>query len=240
MTKKRSFKKKPAAKEPKKSQTQIANEKRVEAQGKKLDKAGTALMAGDKKKADKLVAAAAKPPKPLTGPQALERMTELQTLERSLEAIDHKIDGVKELYKELKGSREKIQLKMREEIRDVNKPRLEFGGPHPGTAKPADKDAKKPVDAKAGETKAAGGGTTAAKDGAKPGAGETKGANGETPVADIDADIAADAEKKGSGETSGANGVAAKAEQPAPSMPGKRRGLRAVPAGAEFGAGAMA
>lgn len=168
----------------KKSQTQIANEKRAAAEGKKLERAGDAVLAGNKKKADKIIASK---PKALTGTQAVERMSELQSLEKQLEALDHKIDGVKETYKALKSQRDGLFLKLREEIRDANQGRLEFGGPHTPTTR------AKPADVKAGETKPPAPGSAAAASDTKPAGGETNAANGETAPADIDADIASDA-----------------------------------------------
>lgn len=196
-----------------KSQTQVANEKRVAAESKKLERAGDAVLAGNKKKADKILASK---PKALTGTQAVERMSELQSLEKQLEALDHKIDGVKETYKALKSQRDGLFLKLREEIRDANQGRLEFGGPHTPTTR------AKPADVKAGETKPPAPGSAAAASDTKPAGGETNAANGETAPADIDADIASDAKadldaaaKLGQPSSNGAHAPARRGRKPA-------------------------
>lgn len=122
-----------------KSQSEKARDKADAAKSGRLERAGTALINGKPAKAKKLVE---KKPKPLTGAQACEIVAESQTIERQLVAVEHKIDGVKEEYKELKAEREKLLHRLREEIRHADQGRLQFGGPLPTTAKGETKGAK--------------------------------------------------------------------------------------------------
>lgn len=123
-----------------KSQSEQADERRKRAKEARLERAGTAVLDGNPKKAAKIIDAGkkkeAKKPSPA---QAVEILSAAHTLEMQITALDHKIDGIKEEYKELKAKREVLFGQLRMEVRDMNQGRLPFqsgvdAGGKPGAA----------------------------------------------------------------------------------------------------------
>ena len=147
-------KKKPAPK----SQSEKAEERRARAKEARLENAGTAVLEGNPKKAEKIIADGKKrEAKKPTAAQAVEILSAAHTLEMQITALDHKIDGVKEEYKELKARRETLFGQLRTEVRDMNQGRLPFqsgvsgdgksdAAPAPGK-KGADAPPKDPIEA---------------------------------------------------------------------------------------------
>jgi hypothetical protein len=116
-------KKKSARKAPPKSQSEKVAEKKAKA----LERAGTSIIDGKPKKAEKILAAQKKrESKKPTAKQAVEVLSEAHALETQITSLDHKIDGIKEEYKELKALREKLLGRLRSEVREMGQGRLPF------------------------------------------------------------------------------------------------------------------
>jgi hypothetical protein len=135
------MKKKSARKPAPKSQSEKAAEKRSKA----LERAGTSIIDGKPEKAKKILAAQKKrESKKPTAKQAVEVLSEAHALETQITSLDHKIEGIKEEYKELKALREKLLGRLRSEVRDMGQGRLPFQG---GLNEPKGKKADaKPTD----------------------------------------------------------------------------------------------
>src|SRR5688572_7553984 len=105
------------------SQSEKARDKAEAAKSKQLDRAGTALLDGKPSKAKKILEAK---PKPLSAAQAVQIVSEAKSVEMRLTAVEHRIDGLKEEYKEAKAEREKLIAQLRSEVRDAHQGRLPF------------------------------------------------------------------------------------------------------------------
>lgn len=125
------------------------SEKAADRKSKALDRAGTAVLEGKPDKAKKIVEKAKKGKKP-SERQASAVLAEIHSLEMQVTALDHKIEGVKEHYKELKSTRERLISRIRGEARDMGQGRLEFDNEKPKTggaaegAAPANAEGKEP------------------------------------------------------------------------------------------------
>lgn len=146
-----------------KSQSDKVAERRERAREARTERAGTALLEGNPKKAEKILDAGKKKEarKP-TAAQAVEVLAEAHTLEMQLTALDLKIDGIKEHYKGLKSQREVLLGRLRSEVRDMGQGRLPFQSgaqsagktdkpadpaPAPGKKKDGDPESKDPIEA---------------------------------------------------------------------------------------------
>jgi predicted nucleic acid-binding Zn-ribbon protein len=119
-----------------KSQSEQAEERRTRAKEARLEQAGTAVLEGKPGKAKKILAAEKKQESKKPSPkQATEILSEAHTIEMQLTAIEHKIDGIKEEYKELKAQRERLVGRLRMEVRDMGQGRLPFQAELPSGVK---------------------------------------------------------------------------------------------------------
>lgn len=110
-----------------KSQSEQAEDRRTRAKESRLERAGTAVLEGKPAKAEKILDDGKKKESKKPSPkQATEILSEAHTIEMQLTAIEHKIDGIKEEYKELKAQREVLVGRLRSEVRDLGQGRLPF------------------------------------------------------------------------------------------------------------------
>jgi len=124
------------------SQSEIATERKSKA----LERAGTAVLDGKPAKAKRIAAAQKKRETKKPSPrQAAEVLGEAHALEQQITALDLKIDGYKEAYKQAKSQREALLNRLRGEVRDMGQGRLPFGvnaKADPAQTKPAKRDTK--------------------------------------------------------------------------------------------------
>lgn len=122
-----------------KSSPKSQSEKAADKKSKALERAGTAVIDGKPKKAEKILDAqkkgAAKKP---SAAQAVEVLHEAHTIEAQVTAMDFKIESASEHLKSLKSQREVLVDKLRSEVRDMGQGRLPFQS---GLARDKKKDA---------------------------------------------------------------------------------------------------
>lgn len=118
-----------------KSQTEIAQERKSKA----LERAGDAVIKGDKKKAAKILTPKTpKKSKKEKEASAAALVAELRVKERSIRMLDLEIETLKHKFAETKKRREKINAELLQELGESNQGRLPFDEQPPRPTKDVD------------------------------------------------------------------------------------------------------